>query len=242
MSNELVLVAFYIIILLYSVILHEVFHGVMALWLGDVTAKYAGRITANPVKHIDLWLTIIMPLFMLFLTGGRFAFGGAKPVPYNPYNLKDQKWGPSLVALAGPGSNIVIALLASFVAKLLPVTLFTKKDIIDSFKLALSSNLDFSDRWHSLAVAMSGSVANIFFGILIFVIFWNVLLAFFNLIPIPPLDGSKLLFAVLRVKMETMAVLEQFGFFILLFFIIFFSAPLGYFLNLMLDVFLSIAI
>lgn len=242
MTNEIVLVVFYVVILLYSVILHEVFHGVAALWLGDVTAKYAGRISANPFKHIDLQLTILLPLFMLFLTGGRFAFGGAKPVPYNPYNLRDQKWGPSLVAIAGPGSNIVLALLAAITAKMLPVTLFAKKDIIDSFKIALSSNLDFSERWNALAVSMSGSVANIFFGILLFIIFWNVLLAFFNLIPIPPLDGSKLLFAVLKVKMETMAILEQFGFFILLFFIIFFSAPLGYFLNLMLDIFLSIAI
>jgi Zn-dependent protease len=242
MANEIVLVIFYVVILLYSVILHEVFHGIAALWLGDVTAKYAGRISANPLRHIDPTMTIFMPIMMLVLTGGRFAFGGAKPVPYNPYNLRDQKWGPSLVALAGPGSNIALAFLAAITAKMLPLTLFVKKDIIDSFKVAVGSNLDFSERWNTLAVSMSGSIAGVFFGILLFIIFWNVLLAFFNLIPIPPLDGSKLLFAVLKIKMETMAILEQFGFFILLFFIIFFSAPLGYFLNMMLDVFLAIAI
>ena len=242
MTNEIVLIVFYVVILLYSVILHEVFHGLAALWLGDVTAKYAGRLSANPFRHIDPTMTIIMPIMMLVLTGGRFAFGGAKPVPYNPYNLRDQKWGPSLVAAAGPGSNIILAFAAAIIAKLLPLTLFVKKDIIDSFKIAVGSNLDFFERWHSLALSMSGSIASVFFGILLFIIFWNVLLAFFNLIPIPPLDGSKLLFAVLKVKMETMAILEQFGFFILLFFIIFFSGPLGYFLNMMLDVFLAIAI
>jgi Zn-dependent protease len=113
---EIVLIIFYIVILLYSVIIHEVSHGIMALWLGDPTAKYADRLTANPFKHIDPTYTIFLPIMMLILTHGRFAFGSAKPVPYNPYNLKNQKWGPALVALAGPLSNILIAIIAAIIA------------------------------------------------------------------------------------------------------------------------------
>jgi len=231
MTNEIVLIVFYVIILLYSVIIHEVFHGVAALWMGDNTAKYAGRITFNPLKHIDPWLTIGMPMLMLFLTGGKFAFGSAKPVPYNPYNLKNQKWGPALVALAGPGINILIALVAAVAAKLITLPLAAKVDIISNF-----------NEWGNISYAISGSVGAIFYELLVIIIFWNVFLAFFNLIPIPPLDGSKLLFAIIPVSVETMAMLEQFGFILLLFAIFFFSGPLGAFLNLMLNLFLGIAI
>lgn len=226
MLNEAVLIIFYIIILLYSVILHEVAHGVAALWLGDPTAKYAGRITANPFKHIDPWLTIGMPLIMLILTNFRFAFGGAKPVPYNPYNLKNQKWGPAIVGLAGPASNILIAIAAAAAAKFISIPMAGKADIISNF-----------NDWGKISQVVSGNLGAIFFEIAIFIIFWNVLLAFFNLIPIPPLDGSKLLFSLFPIRVETMAMLEQFGFVILLFFIIFFSGPLGGFLNGILNVF-----
>ena len=231
MANEIVLIIFYVAILLYTVIIHEVSHGIAALWLGDVTAKYAGRITANPFKHIDPWLTIGMPIFMLLLTGGKFAFGAAKPVPYNPYNLKNQKWGPALVALAGPASNISIAIIAALMAKLITIPMAMKIDIISSF-----------NDWGVISTAISGSFGAIIYELLVIIIFWNVFLAFFNLIPIPPLDGSKILFAVLKIRIETMAILEQFGFVILLFFIIFFSGPMGAFLNLMLNLFLGIAL
>ncbi|HPN96426.1 MAG TPA: site-2 protease family protein [Candidatus Moranbacteria bacterium] len=231
MANEIVLVVFYIIILLYSVIIHEVFHGVVAMWLGDLTAKYAGRITANPFRHIDPWLTLGMPFLMLLITNFQFAFGGAKPVPYNPYNLKNQKWGPALVALAGPLSNIFIALIAAIIAKFIPITLAAKRDIIMNF-----------NNWGEVMNTISGSFGSVFFELLIIIIFWNVFLAFFNLIPIPPLDGSKLLFTVFPIKIETQAIMEQFGFMILLFFIIFFSGPLGAFLIHMLNIFLLITL
>ncbi|OGI29466.1 MAG: hypothetical protein A2288_01785 [Candidatus Moranbacteria bacterium RIFOXYA12_FULL_44_15] len=231
MLNEIVLIVFYIIILLYSVIIHEVAHGVAALWLGDTTAKYAGRITANPFKHIDPWLTIGMPIMMLLLTGFRFAFGSAKPVPYNPYNLRDQKWGPALVGLAGPATNISIALIATAFARFISIPSGLKRDII----------INFND-WGRISEVISGSFQTIFFELLVIIIFWNVLLAFFNLIPIPPLDGSKLLFSLFPMKIEMMAMLEQFGFVILLFFIIFFSGPLGAFLNFMLSLFLGITV
>ncbi|MFA6382846.1 MAG: site-2 protease family protein [Parcubacteria group bacterium] len=229
--QEAILIIFYVIILLYSVIIHEVAHGVMALWLGDPTAKYAGRLTANPLKHIDPWMTIMAPILLLVMSGGRFAFGGAKPVPYNPYNLKNQKWGPTLVAFAGPLTNILIAVVFAIAARLISLPMAAKIDIISNF-----------NDWGAIAQVISGSAPSIMFELCVMVIFWNVLLAFFNLIPIPPLDGSKLLFAVLPIKIETMAILEQFGFVILLLAIVFFSGPLGYFLNFMLNLFLGITI
>jgi len=231
--QEAVLIIFYFVIFIYSVILHEVFHALAALWLGDPTAKYAGRITANPIKHIDPWMTIIVPFLMLIMTGGRFAFGGAKPVPYNPYNLKDQKWGPALVALAGPASNIFLALLFAIFAKLISIPTAIKIDII--------KNASFAD-WGTLATVIAGSFSSIFFAICIIVIFWNVLIAIFNLIPIPPLDGSKILFAALPIRIETMAILEQFGFIALLPVVVVFSTPLSYLLNFFWSLFFNLTI
>jgi Zn-dependent protease len=239
MSQEIVLAAFYILILLYAVIVHEVSHGVMALWLGDGTAKYAGRLNLNPMNHIDPLGSVLVPLVMIMTTG--FAFGWAKPVPYNPYNLRDQKWGPAWVALAGPASNFLLAFGAAMMAKALPLGLAIKSDILTRFFGVLGGAGDWADRWGLLAQSLAGSLGSILFGILVMVIFWNVVLGMFNLIPIPPLDGSKLLYSVLSLRTETVILFEQLGF-ILLLLVIFspLSAPIMHLISGVLNFFFNI--
>jgi len=176
---------FLIAILILSIVIHEVSHGAMANYLGDPTAKYAGRLTLNPIKHLDPVGSVLVPLF-LFLTGVRFLFGWAKPVPINPYNFRDQKYGSAKAALAGPASNLVIALVFGLTLRFFP-------EIVATPGLAL------------------------IFGYIIFI---NILLALFNLLPIPPLDGSHILFAFLPPGFENIKIfLSQFGIFILIIFL-----------------------
>lgn len=184
---------FSIAILIFSIVIHEVSHGVMAYWLGDSTAKYAGRLTLNPISHIDPLGSILVPLISYL--GGGFIFGWAKPVPYNPYNLKDQKYGPALVGIAGPGSNLILALVFGILIRILS------------------------------ASDLSSSAFQIFLGLLGFVVYINILLAIFNLVPIPPLDGSKILYAVLPDSARKLkAFLDQWGLFLLLIFIFYLSS------------------
>ena len=236
MAHEIVLVGFYLLTLIYSVILHEVSHGFMALWLGDMTAKYADRLNLNPMKHIDPFGSVVLPV-LLFVTTG-FAFGWAKPVPYNPYNLRDQKWGPTYVALAGPASNLILASVAAFIASLLPLALLVKQDILGRFIGVIGGRGDFLERFGLLAESISGSLPSILYGLLLLVIFWNVVLACFNLLPIPPLDGSKILYTLLPLSEHTILMLEQYGLFLLIFVIFFFSGPIGIFINFVLSLFL----
>jgi len=156
--NTILIPAFQLIVLIFSVMLHEVAHGFAALKLGDRTAKDAGRLTLNPLKHIDPIGSIILPI-ALYVLHSPVMLGWAKPVPYNPNNLsKDYKHGPLKVALAGPATNLFVAFV---------------------FGIALrfgGSYLPIS------AAALMG-----------YIVFLNLNLAVFNLLPIPPLDGSKLL-------------------------------------------------
>ena len=239
MSNEIVLIAFYFATLLYSVIIHEVSHGVVALWLGDITAKYAGRITLNPISHIDPIRSILIPI-LLIPTG--FAFGYAKPVPYNPHNLRDQKWGALYVALAGPATNFLCALVAALLAAVIPFSLADKSEIYQSFSRVIAGGDGFFARFGDLAQAMSGSLPDIAFGLLLFVVFWNVVLGCFNLLPIPPLDGSKILFTFFPISERTQVQLEQYGFFVLLFIIFFFPEPIRAFISFFLNIFFGLTV
>ncbi len=153
--------------------------------LGDPTARHAGRLTVNPMAHIDPWGTILMPIMLSILTGGRFLFAYAKPVPYNPYNLKNQKWGPVMVALAGPAANLLLAVAFALLIRFLPLPLGLAE-------------------------------------ILAIIVYANIMLMIFNLVPIPPLDGSKVLYAVLPSSAYKIKnFLERYGFVILLFFVFF---------------------
>lgn len=149
-----------LLILIFSAILHEIMHGFVAEKLGDPTARLAGRLTLNPIKHIDPFMSILLPL-LLIVSGSPVIFGAAKPVPVDPFNLKDGKKDMALVALAGPLTNLMIAIISAFIIK--GIFFFTVSDIF-------------------VYVAI----------ILKLVIHINLLLAIFNLIPIPPLDGSKI--------------------------------------------------
>ncbi len=117
MQLDLVQQVFAIIVLIMSIVLHEIAHGYAAKWLGDPTAKLAGRLTLNPLKHIDLMGSIIIPAFLI-LTHSNIFFGWAKPVPYNPYNLRNQRWGEAIVAVAGSATNLLLAIIFGIVARL----------------------------------------------------------------------------------------------------------------------------
>ena len=180
-----VIIAFQLVVLLFSVIIHEVSHGAMALYLGDETAKRLGRLTLNPLKHIDPIGSILLPV-LLVLFNSPVIFGWAKPVPYNPYNLKDPKKGAALIGAAGPASNIAIAVVFTLLLHI-PILLGANQILIAAFG---------------------------------FIILLNLLLAIFNLLPIPPLDGSKLLFAILpRISFRIQRFMEIYGFFFLILFI-----------------------
>jgi len=180
---------FSLIVLLFSVVIHEISHGYAALFLGDRTAEYAGRLTLNPIKHIDLVGTIILPVISLLLPGS-FLFGWAKPVPYNPYNLRNQRWGEAIVAGAGPASNIMLALIFGF---------FIRFYLIPN----------------DLLVSGAGVICQVIVAV-------NIVLAIFNLIPIPPLDGSKIISSVLpRGFMRVRQSMERFGFFGVIIFLLF---------------------
>ena len=179
---------FAIVIHIMSVIAHEVSHGYAAETLGDPTARLAGRLSLNPIKHLDPVGSFIVPVATFFLGG--FIFGWAKPVPYNPYNLRGGRWGGALVAAAGPSMNLLIALIFGLVMR-----------------------FGFATDVFSPIVA----------PVISLIVFINILLAVFNMVPIPPLDGSKVFFALLPYRFHYLQTFfEKYWIFIILSFILFF--------------------
>lgn len=182
-----ILILFQLVVLIYSVVIHELSHGLMANSLGDPTAKNLGRLTLNPLKHLDIFGSVLLPLFLFFVRAP-FIFGYAKPVPYNPANLTDHKYGPAKVAFAGPASNLALALLFGLSLRFMP----------DVFSTSLIPQL-FS-----------------------FIVLLNLVLAIFNLFPIPPLDGHWLLMTFLPARFNWLKVaLYRYNLLLLLIFLVF---------------------
>lgn len=168
-----------LVALILALTLHEFAHALMGHYLGDSTAKDQGRLTLNPLSHIDPFATLALPL-LLILVGSPVVFAAAKPVPFNPWAVRGGRWGAALVALAGPFTNLFLAIFFALFARLLPFS----------------------------------PVSATFFGALIIV---NVGLFVFNMIPFPPLDGSRLLYAVAPEGVrEVMDRIERSGFVVLL--------------------------
>lgn len=190
MLNQVIFFIYALLVLLFSAIIHEISHGFSAKLQGDNTAEAAGRLTLNPLPHLDPFGSIILPLLLALpaLFGApTIIVGWAKPVPFNPNNLRNKKWGPALVALAGPAANIILAVFFGLLLRF--------------FNLSFLPSLGF------------------FIAIIVWI---NLLLAVFNLIPIPPLDGSKLLFSILPYSWHDLELqLERYGFFLILLFIFF---------------------
>jgi Zn-dependent protease len=183
MDIQLIIMIFWFIALFVSITFHEFMHAWSANYLGDPTAKAMGRVSLNPIVHIDPIGTVLLPLFLIIANVG-IVFGWAKPVQINPNNFKDYKVGQALTAIAGPIGNLILILLFAAAYHLIP------------------------DK-------------NLFTLLLVIMVNINLILMIFNLLPIPPLDGSKVLYRF--ISHEAAAKLEQYGIYILLAFIFFFS-------------------
>ncbi len=203
----MVITVFSIIVLILSIIIHEYSHALMAYKLGDDTAKSLGRLTLNPLPHIDLVGSVLLPLFFVF-SGSNFMVAWAKPVPYNPNKIKDKKYGDLKVAIAGPLSNFAVAIFFGLVTRLLPLSQLSKINLLSSFLMG-----DFS----SLAVLISNDIISSIFILSLLFCFYNLLLGIFNLLPIPPLDGSKVIANFLPEKLRyKLFSIEGYGIFIIL--------------------------
>ena len=180
------------VIFIYSIILHEIAHGLAAERLGDPTARLSGRLTLNPLPHINPFMSILIPLFLAF-SGFPIIIGAAKPVPIDPYNLRSPRKDMGFIGLAGPATNLVLAILFALTARIAPASF-----------------------------GLTQLLAN--------VCLLNLVLAIFNLIPIPPFDGGRVMTAILpRQYAKILASLENFGTLIVLFLLLFpnpfFSLP-----------------
>lgn len=187
---DISLLVFQLVVLIFSVMIHEVSHGYAAERLGDSTARLMGRLTLNPLKHLDFFGSFLFPLLLYFSTNGAFVFGWAKPVPYDPSRLKNPQFAAGKIAAAGPASNILLALAFGILLRIFSWTGYASLPVLP------------------LLFSM--------------IIYLNILLAVFNLVPIPPLDGSKILFSMLRPtesNYRLMNFLEHYGFMLLILFI-----------------------
>lgn len=187
---------FYVVVLIMSVVVHEFSHGYVAHLFGDDTARVGGRLTLNPIKHLDPFGSVVLPLLLILMHAG-FVIGWARPVPYNPNNFRDVKKGTLLVAIAGIIANLILAIFFGLLIRF--ATVF------------------------GLPPYIYGTVGlHPFYQIATIIVVVNLVLALFNLIPIPPLDGSKIIFTFIPTKYRYIEnFLERWGMFFLLFFIIF---------------------
>lgn len=209
MNIEYILIV--IIVILFSMTLHEAMHAFVGYWLGDDTAKAQGRLTLNPIKHIDPFLTLLLPLILAI--SNLPIFGGAKPVPFNPDRLRYDEWGAALVAIAGPLTNLLIAFVFYGVAVIIgqPVELFGGG-----------------------ATTWLGSVLQI-------IVLVNLGFFVFNMLPIPPLDGSRVVYALapefIRRGME---VVERFGIIVVFAIILLASSTIGAIIFTLIQFFLGL--
>tara|TARA_B100001105_G_C22398290_1_gene447865 strand:+ start:4210 stop:4845 length:636 start_codon:yes stop_codon:yes gene_type:complete len=191
--------------ILVSMTLHEAMHAFVGYWLGDDTAKREGRLTLNPIKHIDPFLTILLPLGLA--VAGLPIFGGAKPVPFRPDRLRGDEWGAALVAIAGPLTNFFLAFIGFGV-------------------------------W---ALAGAPSEATVFGQVLTTFIFVNLGFFVFNILPIPPLDGSRVIYALAPEFVRTgMRMIEQFGIIFIFIIVLLAAQPLGAFMSGAIEAILSL--
>ena len=192
MGSEAISLLFIFGVLIFSIIIHEISHGAVALYLGDPTAKYAGRLTLNPLKHIDPFGSVILPailILMKIVTGGGIIFGWAKPVPINHLNFRDPRWGMFWTGLAGPASNLVLAVIFAGIIRFVPNYLSPLEFLLP------------------------------FFAIIVWLNLW---LALLNLVPVPPLDGSKIFFSLFPISHEAQIHLERYGMLFIILLLFFF--------------------
>lgn len=200
---DISLIIILIVIILISMTIHEAMHAFVGFWLGDHTAKSEGRLTLNPIAHIDPFLTLILPV-ILAVTGAPI-FGGAKPVPFNPMNLRYGDAGPAMVAIAGPLTNLLLAFLGYVL-------------------LVLFGSMS----------ALAGSALTLFVTV-------NLGFFLFNILPIPPLDGSRVLYAFAPDSVrQIMQLVEQYGIILVFILVLFFGQYIGIFMKAGITFFLEI--
>jgi len=204
MSFDFIYVVIVLAVILFSMTIHEAMHAYVGYWLGDNTAKLQGRLTLNTIKHIDPFMTIILPITLALV--GAPIFGGAKPVPFNPHNIKFGEWGGALIAIAGPLTNFIIAFVSFGV-------------------------------WVMFGMPDKGVSGQIF----IVLISVNLGFFIFNMIPIPPLDGSRVLYALApEFIRRAMEYIERYGVVLVFIVVIFASSSLVGFISSAINFFISL--